>query len=67
MAEKCTRQLPPVRVPESLEVVLMRLASTHERSLSEYIKLVLSHHAFGHACTVGQSDDAGRAITRGLS
>lgn len=29
MAEKCTRQLPPVRVPESLEVVLTRLASTH--------------------------------------
>ena len=60
MAEKCTRQLPPVRVPESLEVVLMRLASTHERSLSEYIKLVLSHHAFGHAHTVGPSDESGK-------
>ena len=60
MAEKCTRQLPPVRVPESLEVVLMRLASTQERSLSEYIKLALSHHAFGHACTVGPSDESGK-------
>ena len=60
MAEKCTRQLPPVRVPESLEVVLMRLASTQERSLSEYIKLVLSHHAFGHVCTVSQSDESGK-------
>ena len=60
MAEKCTRQLPPIRIPESLEVVLMRLASGSERSLSEYVKLVLSHHAFGHAHTAGQSDDAGK-------
>ena len=27
MAEKCTRQLPPIRVPESLELALMRLAA----------------------------------------
>ena len=60
MAEKCTRQLPPIRIPESLEVVLMRLASGAERSLSEYVKLVLSHHAFGHAHTVAPSDDAGK-------
>ena len=60
MAEKCTRQLPPVRVPESLEVVLMRLASSNERSLSEYIKLVLAHHAFGHAATVCPVDESGK-------
>lgn len=60
MSEKCTRQLPPIRIPESLEVVLMRLASGSERSLSEYVKLVLSHHAFGHAHTVAQPDDAGK-------
>ena len=60
MAEKCTRQLPPVRVTESLELVLMRLAAANERSLSEYIKLALSHHAFGHAHTVGPSDDGGK-------
>jgi hypothetical protein len=60
MAEKCTRQLPPVRIPETLEVVLMRLAAGNERTLSEYVKLVLSHHAFGHAHTVGQSDDGGK-------
>lgn len=47
--EKCTRNLPPVRVPESLEVALMRLAARDDRTLSEYIKLVLSRHAFGHA------------------
>lgn len=60
MAEKCTRQLPPIRVVESLEVVLMRLAAANERSLSDYIKLVLSHHAFGHAHTVGPSDESGK-------
>jgi hypothetical protein len=50
--EKCIRQLPQVRVPESLETALMRLAAGHERTLSEYIKLVLSHHVFGHAVTI---------------
>ena len=60
MAEKCTRQLPPIRVPESLELALMRLAASNERALSDYIKLVLSHHAFGHASTVVPVGDAGK-------
>ena len=50
--EKCTRQLPAIRVTETLETALMRLASQDERSLSEYIKLVLNHHVFGHASSV---------------
>lgn len=50
--EKCIRQLPPLRVSEPLETALMRLAAGQERSLSEYIKLVLSHHVFGHAPTI---------------
>lgn len=50
--EKCTRQLPPIRVTETLETRLMRLAAQDERSLSEYIKLVLSRHVFGHASSV---------------
>ena len=50
--EKCTRQLPPLRVSETLEMALMRLAATQERTLSEYVKLVLSHHVFGHAQSV---------------
>lgn len=50
--EKCIRQLPPLRVSESLETALMRLAAGQERSLSEYIKLVLSHHVFGHGATM---------------
>lgn len=50
--EKCTRQLPPVRIPESLETALMRLAAVNERTLSEYVKLVLIHHVFGHASSV---------------
>ena len=50
--EKCIRHLPQIRVPESLETGLMRLAAGHERTLSEYIKLVLAHHVFGHAVTI---------------
>lgn len=45
MGEKCTRQLPPLRVSETLEVALLRLAAAQERTLSEYIKLVDSRHA----------------------
>lgn len=52
MAEKCTRQLPPVRIPESLEMALHRLAARDERSLSEYIKLILSRHCFGHGSSL---------------
>jgi len=50
--DKCIRQLPPVRVPETLETALMRLAASQERTLSEYIKLVLSHHVWGHGGSV---------------
>ena len=56
MAEKCIRQLPPVRVPESLEQALMRL-----RSLSEYVRGVLTKHAFGHAFMVEHDADADKA------
>ena len=41
-----------MRIPESLETALMRLAAVNERTLSEYVKLVLIHHAFGHASSV---------------
>lgn len=54
MAEKRTRQLPPVRIDEQLEVALMRLAMRDERSVTEYVRLVLERHAFGHARMVGQ-------------
>ena len=48
MAEKFTRQLPVLRVGESLETALMRLASADDRALSDYIRRVLSLHCFGH-------------------
>jgi hypothetical protein len=34
----------------------MRLAAGHERTLSEYIKLVLAHHVFGHAVSLDGHD-----------
>lgn len=64
MVEKCTRQLPPLRVTEPLETALMRLAASHERTLSDYIKLVLVHHVFGHGVSVGtatQNDNQDQA------
>jgi hypothetical protein len=48
-SEKCIRQLPAVRVSESLETALMRMAAADDRSLSEYVRQVLERHAFGHA------------------
>jgi hypothetical protein len=57
MAEKCTRQLPAIRISETTETALMRLAARDERSLSEYIRLTLERHAFGHAASL-VADDA---------
>jgi hypothetical protein len=52
MAEKCVAQLPPLRVSERLETALMRLAARDERALSDYIRVVLEHHVFGHVGNV---------------
>lgn len=57
MAEKCTRTLPPMRVTETLEIKLLRLAARDERSLSEYIKLVLVRHVDGHAHSLAVESD----------
>jgi hypothetical protein len=46
---KCTSTLPALRVSERLETALMRLAARDDRALSDYIRLVLERHAFGHA------------------
>ena len=54
--------MPPVRVPESLEHALMRLAAHEDRPLSEYVRGVLMKHVFGHAPMVelDDSDDKPR-------
>ena len=52
MKGKCVRTLPPLRVPEKLEMALLRLAAHHERTVSEYMKRVLEHHCFGHGGSV---------------
>lgn len=59
MAEKRTRQLPNIRVSESLEMALMRLASRDERSLSDYVWRVLEKHCFGHGASLGDEGGAG--------
>ena len=56
--EKCIRQLPPIRVGETLEKRLMQLAAKDDRALSEYVRLVLMKHVYGHATSVwGELDD----------
>ncbi|MCU0940116.1 MAG: hypothetical protein MUC86_13510 [Burkholderiaceae bacterium] len=52
MKEKCTQHLPQLRVGEALEVALMRLAAADHRTLSEYLKLVLTRHVYGHGETM---------------
>lgn len=56
MADKCTAQIPAMRVPERLETALMRLAAADDRALSDYVRRVLERHCFGHV-----PDDAGDA------
>jgi predicted HicB family RNase H-like nuclease len=59
MPEKCTHSLPPLRVSDSLAKALMTLAANDERSLSDYLRMVLTHHAYGHAGTVPREAGAG--------
>lgn len=67
-AEKCIRTLPPIRISDSLEMALMRMAASDDRSLSEFVRLVLERHAFGHAGSLtraipfGEHDHASRGI-----
>lgn len=56
MADKCSAQLPPMRVPERLETALMRLAAADDRPLSEYIRRVLERHCFGHVSIVAEDE-----------
>jgi len=58
--EKCIRQLPTIRVSDTLERVLMQLAARDDRSLSEYVRLVLMRHALGHAVTLQRDDEGGK-------
>lgn len=60
MAEKCIRQLPAIRVSDTLERALMRLAAHDDRTLSEYVRLVLMRHALGHAATLPHDDEGGK-------
>jgi hypothetical protein len=59
MAEKCTAQLPPLRVSERLERALMRGAARDDRALSDYIRRALELHCFGHVGGNGADDSDG--------
>lgn len=55
--EKRISTLPSIRVSETLEIALLKLASRADRRLTEYVRQVLEKHAFGHALSFG--DDEG--------
>ena len=57
--EKRTAQLPALRVGESLEKALMRMAARDERSLSDYLFRVLWRHVYGHATSLGEDVSPG--------
>ena len=58
--EKRITQLPPVRCSDTLETALLRLAAQDDRKLTEYIRLVLERHVFGHAGSLRVDDEAGK-------
>lgn len=70
MHEKCTSTLPPIRVPQSLELDLCRLAAQHDRKFSDYVRWALALHVKGHGymldagCEDGNEDRAGLCDAR---
>jgi hypothetical protein len=47
MSAKCTEEVK-LRTSPDLLLALSKLANAEDRSLSEYCRMVLSLHAFGH-------------------
>lgn len=52
MAEKTTATLPSIRITERLELALLRAAARDQRVLSDYVRVVLERHCFGHAASL---------------
>lgn len=46
--EKRITQLPPIRCDEALLAGLNRLAAMDDRKLTDYMRLVLERHVYGH-------------------
>ena len=57
MQEKRTHLLPAIRITESLEVVLMRLANIDDRTYSDYVRRILELHAWGHGRSIEDIDE----------
>jgi hypothetical protein len=56
--EKCLAELPKVRVPDELRDALIKLSVAEDRSLSDYVRYVLSLHVYGHARRVGEGAES---------
>lgn len=56
--EKCTEQLPPLRVPAELLDDVKDLAYLADRSVSDYVRWVLVCHVYGHARRVVEDSTA---------
>lgn len=49
--------LPPIRISEALELELMRMAMQSDRKYSDFIRLILHRHVWGHASNLGNAAD----------
>jgi hypothetical protein len=59
LPEKRVRTLPAIRISETLENALMRLAAHDDRTLSGYVVRVLEKHVFGHALSLDADTASG--------
>jgi hypothetical protein len=60
MSDKCIVNLPPIRIGEDLGRALEYMAAVDRRSLSDYVRVVLERHVFGHAEIFGDAPHAGQ-------
>lgn len=60
-AEKLIRTLPAVRISETLDIELMRLAAQADRKYSDFVRRVLHAYVFGHGSSVDGESKAGNS------
>ncbi len=56
--DKCLAELPKIRVPDDLREALIRLSVAEDRSLSDYVRSVLTLHVYGHVRRVGEGGES---------
>lgn len=55
--DKCLAELPKIRIPDELREALIKLSVAEDRSLSDYVRSVLTLHVYGHVRRVGDGGE----------